>query len=114
MGDDIVIDEVIYAQLNPLAPTTHIAAALTANPRITYLRIAGRDNGNLQGAGPGRYNYQIDSWSLDPKTSRLLADAAKVALRAGLTVGAITDNPDDYEADTKLFRASFDVAAWTT
>lgn len=107
------IDTQIVAALSGLAPTTPFADAdPTVRPRITYQTIAGGYNEHLQGAGPYRGRRQIDVWALTYAQARGLADSAKVALRSGLNVGAITDNPDDYEADTKLHRVSFDVAAW--
>lgn len=103
----------IAAALSPLAPTTPFADANPATrPRITYQSITGRYNENLSGAGPYRGTRQIDVWALTYAQAHGLADQAKVALRAGLNVGSITDNPDDYETDTKLHRVSFDVAAW--
>jgi hypothetical protein len=100
--------------LTPLAPTSSFAGADAANrPRITHQIIAGVENENLRGAGPPRRRYQIDVWADTHGAARGLADQAKVALRAGLVVGSITDNPDDYEPDTKLCRVSFDAAVWT-
>lgn len=108
------IETIIVSVLTPLAPTTPFAAAdPNARPRITYQRAAGSEVQALGGyAGLRRTRMQIDVWSNSASQSRVLADQAKVALRAGLTVGAISDNPDDYETDTGLHRASFDVAAW--
>jgi hypothetical protein len=103
----------IVAALAPLAPTTAFGGAdPTVRPRITYQVITGSYNETLRGTGPYRGRRQIDIWALTYAAARGLADQAKVALRSGLNVGAITDNPDDYEADTKLHRVSFDVAAW--
>lgn len=105
----------IVAALSPLAPTTAFGAADPAvRPRICYQTVAGSYNETLTGAGPYRGRRQIDIWALTKASANGLAEQAKVALRAGLNVGAITDNPDEYEADTKLFRVSFDVAAWLT
>jgi hypothetical protein len=105
----------ITAALSPLAPTTPFGDANPAiRPRITYQIVAGGYNENLRGAGPYRGRRQIDVWALTYGQARGLADQAKVALRSGLNVGAIIDNPDDYETDTKLHRVSFDVAAWLT
>jgi hypothetical protein len=101
--------------LSALAPTTPFASAdAAARPRITYQRVTGSDNGHLAGAGPERVRLQIDAWADTYAAARGIVDQAKLALRAGLVVGSITDNPDDYEADTKLHRCSFDVALWPT
>jgi hypothetical protein len=103
----------ITAALSPLAPTTPFGDANAAvRPRITYQKVDGSDNEHLRGAGPYRGRRQIDVWALTYAQANGLAEQAKVALRSGLNVGAITDNPDDYEADTKLHRVSFDLAAW--
>jgi len=110
-----LIVEQIVAALTPLAPTTSHGRADPINiPRITYQLITGSDNGTLTGAGPQRSRYQIDCYAESALSACGLAVNAKVALRAGLVVGGIFDNPDDYETDTKLNKASFDVAAWAT
>ena len=105
----------VTAVLSGLAPTTPFASAdATARPRITYQRATGTDNGHLSGAGPERVRMQIDVWADTYAAARGIVDQAKLALRAGLVVGSITDNPDDYEAADKLHRCSFDVAVWPT
>lgn len=107
------LETLIVAALTPLAPTTPFGDANPASrPRITYQKVAGSDNENLRGAGPYRGRRQIDVWALTYAQADGLAAQAKVALRSGLNVGSIMDNPDDYEEDTKLHRVSFDVAAW--
>lgn len=109
------LETAIAALLKSVAPTTPFASADPAvRPRITYQTISGNYNENLGGEGPYRGQRQIDVWSLSYAEAHGLADQAKVALRNGLMVGSITDNPDDYETDTKLHRVSFDVAAWLT
>lgn len=107
-----MIETQIQAVLNALAPTTSRAAAGNARPRITYYRVAGTDNPTLRTAGPKRARFQIDVYADSLATARGLADQAAVALRAGLTVGEITDNPDDFETDTQLHKCSFDAAIW--
>ena len=103
----------IVAALTPIAAPTPFADANTApRPRLTYQTVAGGYNENLRGGGPYRGTRQIDVWALSYGQAHGLADQCKVALRAGLNVGSITDNPDDYETDTQLHRVSFDVAAW--
>ena len=107
------LEMMIASLLAGIAPTTPFATAnQQTRPRITYQTVAGGYNENLAGAGPYRGRRQIDVWSLSYAEAHGLADQAKVALRAGLVVGAITDNPDDYETDTQLHRVSFDVSAW--
>jgi hypothetical protein len=110
----MTIDEQIVAAITPLGfPITPWSKAdPNARTRFTYLLIAGSDNGNLSGAGVQSSRYQIDLWCETLDQARLLAADAKVALRAGLIIGRITDNPDDYEQDTKLTKVSFDIAAW--
>jgi len=110
------VETAIYAALNALAPTFPTVApqGTTALPRITYQRVAGSDAPNYAGDGMGATSVrvQVDVWALDYATARRLSDQARAALYAALTVGSITDNPSDYESDTKLHRASFDVEAW--
>lgn len=110
-----MIEASIVTLLTPLAPTTSFGSANpSTRPRITHHRIAGTDNLTLTGPGPARIRFQIDVWADTFAQARGLADQAKVALRGGLTVGEITDNPDDFEADVKLHRASFDAPIWVS
>jgi hypothetical protein len=110
-----VIESSIATALSALAPTTSFASANPANrPRITYHRISGTENLTLTGPGPSRIRFQIDVWADSFAQARGLADQAKVALRVGLTLGEITDNPDNFEADVKLHRASFDAPIWVS
>lgn len=83
-------------------------------PRGAFHLVAGTDNGNLKGAGPQRSRYQLDFYANSQAEANGLASAAKVLLRAGMAVGQITDNPDNFEPDTRLYSASFDIAAWST
>lgn len=115
------IESDIAAALEPLDPapsgvpfcTPWATADSSKRPRVTFQTITGDYNEHVAGAGPYRGARQIDVWALSYTQAHGLAAQSKVALRASMTVGGITDNPDDYEADTKLYRASFDVAAWT-
>ena len=79
----------------------------------TYQRISGRLHGTLNsGLGAPRGTFQIDCWSKVKGQAVELAESLKAALPETLKVGDITDNPDDYETDTQLHRASFDVVLW--
>lgn len=108
-----MIEAQIQALLNVLAPTTSRGSMGTGRPRITYFRVSGTSNTTLGGPqGANRARFQIDAWADSFAQARGLADQAKVALRAGLTVGEITDNPDDFEEDTQLHKCAFDAAIW--
>lgn len=79
----------------------------------TYQRATGRRHGTLNsGLGAPRATFQIDCWSKVKGQAVELAESLKDALPELLKVGEITDNPDDYETDTQLHRASFDVTLW--
>ena len=79
----------------------------------TYQRVSGRRHGTLNsGLGAPRATFQIDCWSKLKSEVAVMAEAMKDALPEHLKVGDITDNPDDYETDTELHRASFDVTIW--
>lgn len=79
----------------------------------TYQRVTGRRHPTLNsGLGAPRAAFQIDCWSKIKGQAVELAEAFKEALPDLLKVGDITDNPDDYETDTELHRASFDVTIW--
>lgn len=107
------IETDLAAVLGSVAPTYPFGAAdQNQRPRITYQRTSGSENEHLDGGGPARVRFQIDVWADDYDTACGLGVNAKVALRAGCTVGEISDNPDDFETDTGLHRRSFDVAVW--
>jgi hypothetical protein len=104
----------IVATLKPaVCPTVgSFGAVAKVLPRIVYQKASGGDNGHLRGAGPQRYRMQIDCYALDPIAASSMAEAAKVALRARMTVTAIYDNDDSYDEATKIYGSSFDIAAW--
>ncbi|WP_164087159.1 tail completion protein gp17 [Stenotrophomonas maltophilia] len=80
---------------------------------VTYQRAGGKRHATLNsGAGAERGTFQIDVWGPKKGPVRELAEQLKDGLPDLLKVGEITDNPDDYEADTSLHRASFDVTIW--
>lgn len=79
----------------------------------TYQRVTGRRHGTLNsGFGAPRATFQIDCWSKIKGDAVAMAEALKDGLPGQMKVGDITDNPDDYEKDTELHRASFDVTVW--
>lgn len=96
----------------PVTPWASADRAIV--PRIAFHLVAGSDNGHLRDSGPQRSRYQIDCYAASQALASGLATQAKVALRAGMTIGQITDNPDSFEADIQLYGASFDIAAWST
>jgi hypothetical protein len=111
------IKTAIYAALSPVAATYAVVAEQGAQPPwIRYQGVAGVDMANYDGDGMGATSgrIQVDAFALDYGTAERMSRQARAALYSspGLTVGEITDNPDDYEGDTKLFRVSFDVTAW--
>lgn len=81
---------------------------------VTYQRVTGRLHATLNsGLGAPRGTFQIDVWSKAGGAEiGGIVEALKAALPGLLKVGEITDNPDDYETDTQLHRASFDVTIW--
>lgn len=111
------VKEAIFEALSTIAPTFPVVAPLNApRKRIRYQGIGGSDVAAYDGDGNGASSrrVQIDCYADEFEDASDLADAARAALYAypGLTVGEITDNPDDYEEDTKLNCVSFDVNAW--
>lgn len=79
----------------------------------TYQRVTGRRHGTLNsGLGAPVATFQIDCWSKLKSDVVTLAEALKDALPDMLKVGDLSDNPDDFEVDTQLHRASFDVTVW--
>ena len=91
----------------------HPANPLPSGRFATYQRVTGRRHGTLN-SGPGAptATFQIDCWSPSKGQAVELADALKGALPGLLKVGGIEDGPDDFESDTGLHRASFDIQIW--
>jgi len=111
----MTFDQQLTAALKTLAErvSPHPAPAGTAKPYVTYQRITGNRHTTLNsGAGAPRATFQVDVWGDSKSAVRPLADTIIEALPGLLRVGDINDNPDDYEDDTKLHRASFDVVIW--
>ncbi|MBB5875893.1 DUF3168 domain-containing protein [Xanthomonas sp. 3498] len=110
----MTLDEKLVAAMNVVTPAVFSAPA--KNPPAlyaTYQRPAGRRHATLNsGLGAERATFQIDVWGPAKGATRLLADQLKDQLPRMLKVGDLTDNPDDYEEDTGLHKASFDVVVW--
>ena len=109
------VQAAVYAVLNGIAPTwPGVAPEDAPRPRLTYSRIAGSDIPTYDGDGSGAGNrhFQVDAWADSAGDARRLSDTVRAALYAARIVGGITDNPDDYEKDTKLYLASFTVEVW--
>jgi hypothetical protein len=113
----VSIKTAVYAALKPVGSTWPVLApAGTKPPYIRYTGIGGRDEASYEGDGLGATSgiLQIDIFALDYASADRLAQSARQALYASptVTVGQITDLPDDYEVDTKLFKVSFQIEAW--
>lgn len=109
------IDVQLTAALKTVAArvSPHPAPENTTRPYVTYQRVTGKRHTTLNsGAGAPRADFQVDVWANSKGEARTLADSLIDALPGLLKVGDISDNPDDYEPDTKLHRASFDVTLW--
>lgn len=111
------IKTAVYAALKPTGSTFPVLApAGTKPPYIRYAGIGGTDEATYDGDGMGATSgtIQIDIFALDYASADRLAQTARQALYASpaVTVGQITDLPDDYEVNTKLFRVSFQLEAW--
>lgn len=76
--------------------------------------MAGRDTPSYDADGTGAKSgrWQIDCWADNYGAADVLSIQARDALYAAVTVGEITDNPDDFDSSTELHRVSFDVKAW--
>ena len=109
------LDTDLLAAMKTVEARSYAFPAATPQPAkyATYQRVSGRRHATLNsGLGAPRATYQIDCWSTVKGQAVELADRFKDALPDLLKVGDITDNPDDYEKDTQLHRASFDVTIW--
>ena len=110
----MTVEAQVFQVLQALAPTYPVIAPQgAATPRITFLRVSGRQFETLSnGSGAPRVRLQVDIWSNSYDQAHALAMQAKDSLNAQLKVGEITDNPDEFEPDTRLYRASFDAGIW--
>ena len=106
------LERQLYTILSGIESTyPNVAMEGAALPRITFQWISGRDIPDFSGHGGGarQARVQIDAWATTYAEARQLAEQARLALYAGLVVGAISDNPSGFELDTGLHRASFDI-----
>lgn len=111
------IKSAIYAAIKDVVASFPVVAPQgTKPPYLRYSGIGGRDEPTYAGDGMGATSgtIQIDSFAISYADAVRNLAAARSALYAspGMTVGEIVDLPDDYEADTKLFKASMQVEAW--
>lgn len=109
------MDTDLLAALRTVEAKSYAFPAAQPQPGLyaTYQRVTGRRHGTLNsGLGAPRATFQIDCWSKVKGQAVELAEELKDALPDILKVGDISDNPDDYEIDTQLHRASFDVTIW--
>lgn len=111
------IKSTVYAALSPVVQTFPVVAPQgTVGPYLRYLGVAGVDEPSYDADGMGATSgrVQVDAFATDYGSAERLSKQARAALYAhpDLTVGEITDNPDDFEVDTKLFRVSFDANVW--
>ena len=113
MGFAIVIEDLIVTLLSPLGTITTMAGADHAlDPRMTYFEVSDNEHPHLDGDGPRQYRMQIDVWGSSKKTTRLLAESARVALRAGARVGEIVGGPGKFDDLTKFYSTNFDILVW--
>ena len=111
----MILENQLYSLLGDIASTyPNVAPEKADIPRITFQLIAGGDTPDYAGRGGGaRYvRIQIDTWAATYLEARALSERARTAVYAGLRVGEVSDNPSDFELDTRLHRASFDVRLW--
>lgn len=109
------LDTDLLAAMRTVQVRSFAAPAAQPQPGVyaTYQRVTGRRHATLNsGLGAPKASFQIDCWSTVKGQAVELAEALKDALPDLLKVGDITDNPDDFEEDTELHRASFDVTIW--
>jgi len=110
----MTFDQDLLAAMRTVTPAAYAFPAKEP-PKlyVTYQRVTGKRHSTLNsGAGAPRGDFQIDVWGETRAAVRVLADALQDTLPNLLKVGDMTDGPDDYEAATKLHRASFDVVLW--
>lgn len=95
----------------------------TAAPYIVFGRIAGNPVNHLAGTdGQRNTRYQIDAWATDADTAETLMASIKAAFETATAAATgtatqyieISDNPDFYDEDAKLHRASCDFSVWHT
>lgn len=85
-------------------------------PYIVFSKIAGTPVNHLGGTdGTKNTRYQIDCWAADADAAETLLNAVKTAFEPYEgTYIQTSDNPDLYDDDAKLHRASADFSVWHT
>lgn len=88
----------------------------TATPYIVFAKIVGVPVNHLGGTdGTKNTRFQLDAWAADADAAEALMNSIKAAFEPfeGVYV-QIGDNPDLYDDDVKLHRASTDFSVWHT
>ena len=93
--------------------TTDGTPNLSLLPCIVYQLITGTPENYLaQTSTISQQRVQIDAYATTFAAATALAEAARTALEDGATNVCISENGNYYEAETKAFRASFDMEFW--
>lgn len=83
---------------------------------ITYERVAGVPQTNLEGDNGGLQNIrmQVDIWTKKYDRARLIAEAVRLRMQTAATTftSVLILDQDLYEDDTRLFRVSMDFSCW--
>lgn len=102
-----------FDSASPQAPAIFpvIAPQDAPRPFIVYSLVSSQPT-NIFDAAPTLDNrrVQVDCYAEAWETAKQIANAVRASLED--VCHLVSENPDDYEADTKLFRKSHDYSLW--
>lgn len=116
------LEEQIHAVLTGTSPYATDAGlrvyALLADqgsafPRVTYQRISNVPTTDFQGrSNLDQVRVQVDSWGKSYGEVKALAQQVRDAMEAAEFKALLTNDFDDYEPETRLFRVRQDYRCW--
>lgn len=90
-----------------------IAKQGAALPRITFQRITSAPVTSLGGSSNlDQVRIQVDSWADDYLEAKNLAAQVRLALEATSFKALLTNDFDDYEPETRIYRVRQDYRCW--
>lgn len=116
------LEELVQAVLTGTSPYATDAGlrvyALLADqnvplPRVTYQRISNVPTTDFQGrSNLDQVRVQVDSWAKSYAGAKALARQVRDAMEAAEFKALLTNDFDDYEPETRLFRVRQDYRCW--
>ena len=115
------IEDDIYTRLSGIAGgrvAPVVSDQGTPLPRVTYTFVSAAPEVALNGANKlHNATVQLDCWDSTMAGARALLRSVQAAMTpdgADFRVGDVRHNPEQWEADTGIYRASADFSLWYT